>query len=125
MNYLIDTNIFIWASDDSEKLTKEVSSIIKNPDNKIYISLASYWEIEIKKNLGKIKIASDFEYIANYNGYQILEIKTSHIRNLKNLEKIHNDPFDRLIISQSVVENLTLVTSDKIIAQYKANTILN
>ena len=88
--------------------------------------MASFWEIEIKRNLGKLKIPFTPKELMDYcieQDYSVLNINIEHISQLKELPKIHNDPFDRLIICQAISENLTLLTADSIISQYPVATV--
>lgn len=123
--YLIDSNVLLFSFDHIEKLTPKVKQILETEEN-LYVSMASIWEIEIKRNLGKLKIPYNPKELVDYcisQDYLILNIKVDHIAELKKLPKIHNDPFDRLIICQSIAENMPILTSDLTIQKYPVKTI--
>ena len=123
--YLIDTNILLFSFAQTEKLSTKIKHILQTEDT-IFISMASFWEIEIKRNLGKLDIPFSPKELMNYcleQNYSILNINIEHISELEKLPKIHNDPFDRLIICQAISENLTILTADTIIPKYPAKSI--
>lgn len=124
MRYLIDTNVFIWAATETKAFSKKVSAIINDKDCEIYISIASLWEIAIKKSLGKLEINDDIFDDFELHGYLLLPIEPTHLKTLLNLPHHHNDPFDRLIVAQALHENLTILTSDRKLKQYNAKIIL-
>lgn len=121
--FLIDTHIFIWSMEKNKILSQKIFSILKNPQNSIYISVASIWEIIIKTGKKKLKSPDDFEKVINSVGFNIIPIKLDHVLAIKSLPHFHTDPFDRLLIAQAQVENLTLISSDPKIAKYKINLL--
>ncbi len=123
--YLIDTNILLFSFAQTERLSTKVKNVLQTEDT-IFISMASFWEIEIKRNLGKLDIPFSPKELMNYcleQNYSVLNINIEHISELEKLPKIHNDPFDRLIICQAISENLTILTADAIIPKYPVKTI--
>jgi len=118
MKYLIDTHILIWWAENNKKLKKQYKKIIANGDNIIFVSVASVWEIIIKTKLKKIKLKVPVNKIIERYNFHILDIKIDHILELNKLEDYHKDPFDRLLVTQSKVEDLILLTDDKLINQY-------
>ena len=126
MRYILDTNAFIFYLYNPERLSKVAVDIVHNEDNQIYVSIVSLWEIAIKSSIGKLEIKNSMEEIAGIclkYKIELLAINPQHLDQIANLPQIHGDPFDRLIISQAIAENLTIVTSDSIIPKYDANTI--
>lgn len=117
--YLIDTHILLWWLSDDKKLTKKNRDLIINPENNILVSSVTIWEIVIKKSLNKLSVPGNLKEILNTNDFKFLSITIEHALYLENLLPIHTDPFDRLLISQCLVEDLIFVTADKIIPQYK------
>lgn len=116
MRYLIDTHTLLWIVDNNPQLSKNAREIYLDEGNEILLSMASMWEIAIKISLKKLIIPGylqDFvkEHILG-NNIQILNISLSHIYRLETLEYHHRDPFDRLIISQSIEENIPVISSD-------------
>jgi len=124
MNYLIDTHIFLWWLDDNKKLKKHVKSIISDPENIIYLSAASAWEMSIKKSLGKLKIDFDLSDELKINGIEPLPITMAHCKVVEYLPYHHQDPFDRMLIAQSKSDNITLISHDKTLGIYDANVLL-
>ncbi len=128
-NYLIDTHIYIWLDANPNKLKRQWQEILANPNNEIYLSMASLWEMQIKYQLGKLELsmplANLVEDLKTSGLYQILPIQENHILQLQNLPTIHKDPFDRMLIAQAMTENLTLMTDDEKIIQYPINFIAN
>jgi len=122
MKYLIDTNIFIWFLDGNEQLNDEYKSIIKNPGNDIFLSIASIWEIAIKDSLKKIELIYDFDQIfskiIDENNISVLNLNIEQIKILRTLPFHHRDPFDRIIISQAKAEKIKLLSTDKYIGKY-------
>ena len=116
MSHLIDTCAFLWFVTDDKNLSANAKALVES-DTAIYLSLASIWEMAIKFHSGKLEIIPppfsqfiDKELMAN--GFVPLEIKISHIKKVANLPAHHNDPFDRLIIAQSMAEGFPIITND-------------
>lgn len=124
--YLLDTNALLYFLYDSTKLSNKASDIIYQDKEKIHVSIASFWEIAIKSSIGKLVIKSSISKIAETcekEQFEILSIKPLHLDNIRQLPRIHGDPFDRLIISQAMAENLVIITKDGTIPQYDIKTI--
>ncbi len=124
MPYLLDTHALLWFLEDDQQLPPKVAQQIKDVRNKCYVSIASLWEIAIKVKLGKLSIGFPFEKFASYladNDIELLSISFEHLLQLGNLDLHHRDPFDRLIIAQGLVENLTIITRDDHFKDYTDN----
>ena len=124
--YLLDTHTLLWYLNNSEQLSDTAKNIINNEKN-VSVSIISFWEIALKKNLGKLKISCSIEELENLcskKNIKILPIKSAHLDKLSNLPPIHNDPFDRLIIAQAIIENLIIITKDKIIPKYEKINVI-
>ncbi len=122
MNILIDTHVLLWHLTDNPKLTKEKSAIIENPENRIFFSIASLWEIGIKKSIGKLDIIKPINILVP-NEITILDLKITHIEKVIRLDFFHRDPFDRIIIAQAFVENLFIMTDDDNFKHYGIDLI--
>ena len=123
--YLLDTHTLLWFLRDSPQLSKKALEIITT-ENKVYVSIASLWEIAIKKSTGKLEFEHSIEKIAELcheKDILILQIQPKYFDKIIKLPNIHNDPFDRLIISQAIIENLVIITKDTIIPKYSVKTI--
>jgi PIN domain nuclease of toxin-antitoxin system len=118
---LPDTHLLLWTADDSPRLPKSARTLIDHPENDIYFSVASLWEVAIKCARGD----EDFQVNPNLfrerlfaSGYTELPIKGEHAVAVFNLPPIHKDPFDRLLIAQATVEGILLLTVDKQLTRY-------
>lgn len=121
MRLLLDTHVLLWAAGMPERLSVEARALIEAPENSLHFSAASLWEIVIKRGLGR----DDFKVDPNRlrrglidNSYHELAINSLHTLMVENLPVIHKDPFDRLLIAQAMVEGLTLLTADGLVARY-------
>lgn len=126
MDLLLDTHAFIWFMDGDDSLPERSINAIKDIRNDCFVSAASLWEIAIKLSLKKIELKSGFNKINNFildNEIDILSITFIHLQKLITLPFYHRDPFDRIIISQGLSENFTIVTKDKEFENY-TNAIL-
>lgn len=124
MSYLLDTHTFIWFINGDTLLPKKVVNAIKDLNNQCFISIASIWEIAIKSKLNKLTLNADFDKIMEFldeNQIEVLPIGFNHILALNNLEFHHRDPFDRILIAQSITEELILISKDKNFAFYDAD----
>lgn len=126
MNLLLDTHTFIWWDSDPSKLSDKSRILISNRFNRIYLSIASLWEIQIKQNLGKLKIRKPLREIVEEqqrNNILLLNINLDHVIMLESIGDYHKDPFDRLIIAQALREDLTIITRDNAFTEYRAPLI--
>ena len=124
---LLDTHTLLWFLFDDSNLPKSLREEIINADG-VYVSIAVFWEITIKKSLGKLDIDHSIEEIMNAseeNDIKTLSLKVEHFKELMKLEYIHRDPFDRIMISQSLAENMTFLTKDENIHKYNADVRWN
>jgi PIN domain nuclease of toxin-antitoxin system len=122
MNLLLDTHVFIWWDSEPDKLSQRALSLCENPESKIFFSVTSLWEIQIKSQLGKIKLAKPIRELiedqCEVNTITLLTIQSSHVFELDGLPPVHKDPFDRMLIAQARSENLRFVTHDAVLADY-------
>lgn len=127
MNCLLDTHTFLWFLEGSDNLSKRARMSIENTENIKFISIASIWEIAIKLNLGKLKLDIKLEDLKEEiikNNFQILPLEFEHIIVLSNLEEVHKDPFDRMIISQAIFEKQTIISKDFNFSLYEGIKVL-
>ncbi len=125
--YIIDTHILLWLLYKPEKLSGSIREKLTE-GSCVYISIVSLWEIAIKQSIGKLNIEESIETIEKAcidSHINILQIEAAHLDNIKSIPKIHNDPFDRLIIAQAKCENLTLITKDSNILKYDVIKTIN
>ena len=126
MRYLLDTHAIIWYAEDSLELPKKIKDIIDNTENEIYISSTSLWEIALKVSLGKLDLELPLdEFLMNIRSrdFIFLQIEDEYLNRLLGLSFIHKDPFDRLIISSALSEDLTIITIDENIKKYDVSYI--
>jgi PIN domain nuclease of toxin-antitoxin system len=126
MAFIIDTQAFIWHATGDSKLSRRARQIIES-DEVCLISAASIWEMAIKYNLGNLVITEPFAdlingQISSYE-YTVYPIELRHIFLISSLERHHKDPFDRLIIAQSIVDNIPVVSIDSIFDDYSVKRI--
>ena len=122
MNLLLDTHIFLWLNQSPEKLPIDLFELCNDTENTLFLSHVSPWEIQIKHALRKLDLdapLSEMIQIQQHdNDLKLLPIELTHIYALAKLEHHHNDPFDRLLIAQAMVENMPIVTVDGKIKLY-------
>jgi PIN domain nuclease of toxin-antitoxin system len=126
MNLLIDTHVLIWFLNGDSRLLLKTRKAIEDSKNTKYVSIASLWEITIKISLDKFRFINGFRSfieMVNDNGFIILPITTEHTLAVSNLDFIHRDPFDRILIAQCKCENFTIATQDENIKLYNLKTI--
>lgn len=127
MNALLDTHTFLWWNLDDPRLSEEARHFIGHGGNEIYLSAASAWEIAIKAAIGRLTLpeAPD-QYVANRmdrHRFTALPIELSHALHVYGLPQIHSDPFDRLLVAQSQLEQLPILTADDDIVRYEIEVI--
>ncbi|WP_341325809.1 type II toxin-antitoxin system VapC family toxin [Methylotuvimicrobium sp. KM2] len=127
MNLLLDTHVFLWLNDTPENLSHAALNACQDENNDLFLSLVSAWEIQIKQQLGKLELSESLQTLIStqqsYNGLQLLPIELEHIKALGHLPSPHRDPFDRLLIAQSVKEQMHFVSADRVFANYPVNLI--
>ena len=123
MKILLDTNILLWIAGSPEKIPENILNQIQDTQNTLFFSAASIWEIAIKHALGKPDFSFDpltiYQALVE-NNYTELSITSSHATAIQHLQKIHKDPFDRMLIAQAIAENMLLMTADRTIVKYSA-----
>jgi len=116
---LLDTHVLLWWLADDLKLTRVSRAIIANPDNEVLVSSVSLWEISIKAALGRIEVElDDLEAAIARNGFRPLPIGFRHALTAGRLPAVHCDPFDRMLIAQASVEELRVVSHDRVFERY-------
>lgn len=127
MRLLLDTNAFVRAHDSPEKIPDRVRDELSRPANSVYVSVVTAWELCVKTAIGKLELPRFAAVLATDNSFraflerariELLPIELSHVFQTKQLPLHHRDPFDRLLIAQAIVENLTLVSSDRTFVAY-------
>ena len=122
MKLLLDTHLLIWAADNIERVPAGARALMSDQENELLFSVASVWEVAIKRGLNRPDFQVDARLLRRGlidNGYIELPIRSEHAVAIDALPPIHNDPFDRLLIAQAMVEGITLLTNDATMAQYQ------
>ncbi len=126
MNLLLDTHIALWAITDSPKLSQKARELIESPKTTIWISVASLWEIAIKYSLGRGDMPISSQQAISYfreSGYRFLAVEAEHAVAVEELPSHHQDPFDRILVAQALIEPMRLMTHDSLVALY-SDTII-
>lgn len=127
MRALLDTHTFLWWITDDTRLSPRARKLIGEGDNKLYFSAASGWEIAIKARLGRISFrAEPGAFIPGQlarNAIEVLPVTLSHALHVYDLPTHHRDPFDRLLVAQSQLEDMPLLTADPLLAEYAVEIV--
>ncbi len=127
MKLLLDTHTFLWFVNDNPKLSDHLKDLIEDTNNVSYLSVASLWEMSIKYNLGKLTLDPSYEEFVDRevttSAIQLLNIELEHLRINATLPFHHRDPFDRLIIAQSMAEDIPIVSVDLAFDKYSVTLI--
>ncbi len=127
MNVLLDTHVLLWYYIDDPQLSTTARVTIQDPNNWIFVSAASHWEIAIKVSIGKYSLQVPFRTFVQEavfdNGFRFSPIESQHSAALIGLPFHHRDPFDRLIVTQAIVEDIPIVSNDAILDSYSIRRI--
>jgi PIN domain nuclease of toxin-antitoxin system len=121
MRLLLDTHLLLWAAGEPNRLSTDARRLMKEAGNELMFSAASFWEIAIKRGLGRNDFQVDPRLLRRGlldNGYGELLIGSDHAVAIDALPRLHKDPFDRILVAQAIVEGITLLTADPLVAQY-------
>jgi PIN domain nuclease of toxin-antitoxin system len=124
--YLIDSHIFFWAIESPMRLSKGETAVLTDPTTDVVVSVASIWELSIKTALGRLALPSarrkippdHFTRLAGLNGIPIIGIEPADAEYVRELPQLHRDPFDRILIAQSLLGGRMMITRDAIFARY-------
>jgi PIN domain nuclease of toxin-antitoxin system len=120
---LLDTQIFIWLENATERIRPDAYAMLRDQSNDIWVSAASIWEIAIKQASNKIDFKGSPLAVARRREYRLLDIRPEHAEEAAALPMHHRDPFDRILVAQGRLENLTLVTNDPAIRRYSVTVL--
>jgi PIN domain nuclease of toxin-antitoxin system len=127
MKILLDTHTFLWWDSSPEKLGKTVTELLSQTENVVYVSVVTAWEIQIKKQLGKLSLtvplAELLESQQEVNDVNILQVQLNHVLALDELPFHHKDPFDRLLVAQARIEGMEIATADPVFSKYDVKVI--
>jgi len=123
---LLDTLIVLWAAGQPEKLTESARTVLTTPENSLFFSAASIWEIVIKRGLGREDFKVDprgLRKMLILHGYNEVPVTAEHALTLEALPLLHKDPFDRLLLAQARTEGMVLLTCDAAVSQYQESVL--
>jgi PIN domain nuclease of toxin-antitoxin system len=123
VTFLLDTHLLLWAAGPIERLSSDARLLIDDPDNELVFSTASIWEVAVKYGRGRDDFKADPRLLRRGlldNLYRELSITGEHAVAVASLPPLHRDPFDRMLVAQSLVEGIMLLTTDPLVAQYPA-----
>ena len=127
MKLLLDTHTFLWFIAGDSKLSFEACSLIEDSANEKFVSVVSLWEIAIKYSLGRLNLTDKFENLfpnqLNINGFENLAIENEHFYEFIKLPQHHSDPFDRLLIAQTIAEKMSIISIDTAFDSYPVNRL--
>jgi PIN domain nuclease of toxin-antitoxin system len=118
MKLLLDTHVFLWWLDNPKSLSSAAATAIGNPQNRILVSVATLWEIAIKRVIGKLSAPINLQTDVVAAGFELLPVEVTHIVGTESLPLHHRDPFDRMLVAQAVAEGATIVTRDPNLTSY-------
>lgn len=127
MKLLLDTHILLWIAGQPEKLTESTRSLLTTPENSLFFSAASIWEIVIKLGIGRDDFKVDpyrLRKMLVVHGYTELPITAEHALKVVSLPLLHKDPFDRLLLAQARTEGMMLLTVDAAVGQYHESVMM-
>jgi PIN domain nuclease of toxin-antitoxin system len=122
MNLLLDTHIILWLASDSSNLSTNAKRALADENNIRYVSIASAWEVAIKLRAQKLRFdggLSEFYRVIDHNDFYETGVNREYLNLLEEIEDIHKDPFDRLLIATALAEKFTIVSADENIHKYK------
>ena len=126
MKLLLDTCTFLWIVADAPQLSRRARDLFQSPENEVFLSAASAWEIAVKHGLGRLPLPQPPDrYVPEMreaHGVAPLAIDEESALHVWRLPALHRDPFDRLLVSQAIVHGLTILTPDPLVTQYPGRT---
>ena len=127
MKLLLDTHAFLWWLEGSPALGRRARAEVANPDNEVFLSIASCWELAIKVSLGKLRVAQSLERFIpeqlTRNGFALFGVELRHVARVANLPFHHRDPFDRVLVAQALQDELAIVSADRIFRKYGVTVV--
>ena len=118
MRILLDTHLLLWWLEASPLLPARARELVSNPENTVFVSAVSLWEIWLKQSLGKLRLPLNFTERLAAESFESLPLLASHPRQVSLMPWLHRDPFDRMLVAQAQVEKLVLLTADEALTAY-------
>jgi len=118
LKILLDTHILLWWLDANPQLPQQAIGLIRDPENTIFVSAVSLWEIRLKQSLGKLRLPANFVERLAAESFENLPLTAAQTGRIGQLAWVHRDPFDRMLVAQAQAENLVLLTVDEALTGY-------
>jgi PIN domain nuclease of toxin-antitoxin system len=123
LRVLLDTHVLLWSLDEPDRIGRAAQLAFRTEVTKVVVSVISLWEIAIKRRLGHLDAPENLPQVVVGMGHQILDVGADHAWRVRTLPRHHGDPFDRLLVAQAQIEDLPLVTHDRILERYDIKVI--
>jgi PIN domain nuclease of toxin-antitoxin system len=123
LRVLLDTHVLIWSLEEPERIGPEARAAFRDEVTEVVVSAVNLWEIAIKRGLGRLTAPDNFPDLVGEMGHRILDIRADHAWRVRTLPLHHRDPFDRILVAQAQVEDLTLITHDEQLLAYDVRII--
>jgi PIN domain nuclease of toxin-antitoxin system len=123
MRLLLDAHAFLWWLTGSRALSTSARQAVADPGNEVLIGIGTLWELTIKRSLRKLNFPHDLETVVRDEGFAVIGITLAHLRMLETLPHVHRDPFDRLLIAQSLADHVPIITGDRAFGAYGTTLI--
>ncbi|HZL95372.1 MAG TPA: type II toxin-antitoxin system VapC family toxin [Vicinamibacterales bacterium] len=127
MKLLLDTHAFLWWIEGAPALGRRARAEIANPDSEVFVSLASCWELAIKRSLGKLRLTQSLDRFVpeqlTRNGFGLLSVELRHVVRVADLPFHHRDPFDRLLVAQALQDELAIISADRVLRKYGVTVV--
>lgn len=127
MNLLLDTSVFLWLITGDDRLSGTLRRAVCDPDNRVFLSVVSVWEIAVKQQIGKLKLPRPaWGYVTaarERHAINSLSLEEAALVHLPKLPDVHRDPFDRMLVCQAIEHDLLLATADAVLYHYPVKTV--
>lgn len=123
MRVLLDTHVLLWSLEEPTRIKAQARAAFRDSVTEIVVSVVNLWEIAIKRGKGDLQAPHDLPDIVHRLGHRVLDVNERHAWHVRNLPLHHGDPFDRLLVAQAQIEDLVLVTHDRVLERYDVRII--
>lgn len=124
MKILLDTHLLLWWLEGCSQLPQTARRLVADPENTVFVSAVSIWEMWLKQSLGKLRLPDSFEEVLAAESFENLPLTGAQAREVARLPWLHRDPFDRMLVAQARASRLRLLTADETVASYGDSVLL-
>ena len=121
LRLLLDTHVLIWALDNPSRLSRKAGAAIEDEENEVFVSVVSPWELAVKGPREGLRLPDGLEAKLDQHRFDMLPVLYRHTEPIGEMPYHHRDPFDRMLVAQAVVDNLTIVTADRKLTEYQVS----